>query len=58
MLDAKVIGNSQHLVEELRRMMEITPGWEELILPASNDLPLQSLTKIPSYSCAVFGAPE
>jgi len=39
-LDLEVIWNPQDQGEDLRRIMEITTQWEELILPAENNLPL------------------
>jgi len=39
-LDLEVIWSAQDPSEDLRRIMEITTKWEELILPAGNRLPL------------------
>ena len=39
-LDLEGIRSTQNLSEDLRRLMEITAQWEELILPMGNDLPL------------------
>jgi hypothetical protein len=38
-LDAKMIRGSQNPAEDLRRIMEITTRWEELILPAFSRFP-------------------
>lgn len=39
-LDAQSIRRSRQPVEEIRRIMELTTSWEELILPADEHIPL------------------